>query len=109
MYAQVISFRLTGMKPAEFAALNDHAATQYGEMPGLISKIFLADPDDDHAYGGIYLWDTRADADAYLQGELVGFLVSSPQIDDVQSCIYQVLPGPTAITGGPVAGLVATA
>lgn len=106
MYVQIITFRLAGMEPAEFAALNDHVATQYGDTPGLIGKIFLADPDDDHAYGGVYLWHTRADAEAYLQGELVRVLLTSPQFADVQSSIYQVLAGPTSITGGPVATLV---
>lgn len=108
MYVQVITFRLAGMEPAQFAALNDHAATQYGGTPGLISKIFLADPDDDHVYGGVYLWHTRADAEAYLQGRLIGMLLNSPEFADVQSSIYEVLPGPTAITGGPIADLVTT-
>lgn len=107
MYVQIITFRLDGMAPAEFAALNDYAATQYADVRGLISKIFLADPDDDRAYGGVYLWRTRADADAYLQGALIQSLVTDPRIADVHSCIYRVLPGPTSITGGPVADLAA--
>lgn len=109
MYVLTITFRLAGMEPTEFATLNNQVATQYGETPGLISKIFLADPDDDHAYGGVYLWRTRADAEAYLQGELVAILLTSPQFADVQSCIYEVLPEPTSITGGPISGLVTTA
>lgn len=109
MYVLIITFRLDGMEPTEFAELNNHVATQYGDTPGLISKVFLADPDDDHAFGGVYLWQTRADAEAYLQGELVAILVTSPQFADVQSCIYQVLPEPTSITGGPIAGLVTAA
>lgn len=107
MYVQIITFRLDGMTPAEFEAINDHAATQYGDTPGLISKIFLADPDDDTAYGGVYLWEARVDAEAYLNGDLIASLMASPQIADVQSGIYQVLPGPTSITGGPIAELVA--
>jgi hypothetical protein len=109
MYVLTITFRLDGMEPVEFAALNNQVATQYGDTPGLISKIFLADPEDDHAYGGVYLWHTRADAEAYLQGELVAVLLNSPQFADVQSCIYQVLPEPTLITGGPIASLVTAA
>lgn len=106
MYAQIITFRLNGIEPSEFAEINNHAATQYDGTPGLISKIFLADPDDQDSYGGVYLWNTRADAEAYRQGDLVGVLLNSPQFADVQSCIYQVLPGPTSITGGPIADLV---
>lgn len=106
MYLQIITFRLNDMAPEEFAAINDHVATQYGEVPGLISKIFLADPDDDHAYGGVYLWETRQHAERYLQAGLAKLLVDDPRFIDLHTRVMAVLPGPTSVTGGPVAALV---
>ncbi|WP_046469163.1 YdhR family protein [Allosalinactinospora lopnorensis] len=106
MYLQIITFRLDGISPDEFAVLNDRVATQYGGMPGLISKIFLADPDDDHAYGGVYLWETRDNAERYLQNGPVQILVNDPRFVDLQTRTMVVLSKPTSITGGPVAGMV---
>lgn len=107
MFVQTITFRLDGISPAEFASINNQVATQYGGVPGLVSKIFLADPDDDHAYGGVYLWRTRADADRYLREGLAQVLVADPRFVDVEARTLAVLPGPTALTGGPVADVVA--
>lgn len=105
MYTQIITFRTVGMTPEEFAQINDWAATQYAGMPGLVSKIFLADPDDDHAYGGVYLWQTREHAERYLQGELIQTLANDPRVVDVHARVLAVVPGPTSITGGPLADL----
>jgi hypothetical protein len=105
MYVQIITFRLEGITPDEFAGINDWAATQYSGVPGLISKIFLADPDDDHAYGGVYLWETRHDAESYLRDGIAQVLVNDPRFIDVQARVLAVLPGPTSVTGGPIADL----
>lgn len=107
MYVQIITFRTPGMTPAEFADINAWAATQYVEVLGLVSKIFLADPEDEHAYGGVYLWQSREDADRYLQGPLIQTLSADPRVADVRVQLMAVLPGPTSITGGPLADLVA--
>jgi hypothetical protein len=107
MYAQIITFRLDGITPDEFAEINDWAATQYGGVPGLISKIFLADPDDDHAYGGVYLWENRQDAENYLRAGIAQVLINDARFTRVQARVLAVLAGPTSITGGPVADLAA--
>jgi len=108
MYVQIITFELDGISPAEFADLNDQVVPQYAGTPGLISKLFLADPDDEHAYGGVYLWESRQDADRYLADGLAQILVRSPQFAHVQARVMAVLPGPTSVTGGPLAQLAAT-
>ncbi|PVZ14816.1 YdhR family protein [Actinomycetospora cinnamomea] len=106
MYVQLITFRLDGMDPAEFASLCDTIAPEYADVPGLISKIFVADPDDPEAFGGVYLWRAREDAEIYTREGLAQVLVNSPQFTDFGSRILRVVPGPTAVTGGPVADLV---
>ncbi|WP_161631657.1 YdhR family protein [Pseudonocardia asaccharolytica] len=107
MYVQIITFRLDGLSPAEFAEVNAQVATQYGGVPGLVSKIFLADPDDDHAYGGVYLWESRTDVERYLREGLAQILVTDPRFVDLHTRTMAVLAAPTSITGGPVADLVA--
>lgn len=104
MYVQIITFRLNGPTAEEFAALSDHVAPQYASVEGLVSKIFLRDPDDDGAYGGVYLWESREAADVYVREGLAAHLVESPDFADVHVRVYAVVPGPTAISGGPFAG-----
>lgn len=106
MFVQLITFRLNGMDPAEFAALSERIAPEYAHVPGLISKIFVADPDDPDAFGGVYLWRDREDAETYTREGLAQILVTSPQFSDFASRILRVVPGPTAVTGGPIAELV---
>ncbi len=38
-------------------------------QPGLLSKIWLKDPDD-NVYGGVYLWQDRQACESFLAGEL---------------------------------------
>jgi hypothetical protein len=48
----------------------------------------------------------RDDAETYTRAELAQLLVTSPRFTDFASRVLRVVPRPTAVTGGPVAGLV---
>ena len=43
-------------------------APKYRRLPGLVRKYYLRSEDGRRA-GGVYLWETRADADALYNGE----------------------------------------
>jgi hypothetical protein len=109
MYIQVITFRLSGIDAAEFAELCDQIAPEYAGVAGLVGKVFVADPDDDGAYGGVYLWRNREDAETYTREGLARILVTDPRFTGFSSRILAVVPGPTAVAGGPLADLVAGA
>jgi heme-degrading monooxygenase HmoA len=47
----------------------DRAETLYRNLPGLVSKAFLYDPET-REYGGNYVWETRRDLEAFLSSEL---------------------------------------
>jgi len=42
----------------------DRAETLYRNLPGLVSKAFLYDPET-REYGGNYVWETRRDLEAF--------------------------------------------
>jgi hypothetical protein len=45
------------------------AETLYRNLPGLVSKAFLYDPET-REYGGNYVWRTRGDLEAFLSSEI---------------------------------------
>ena len=47
----------------------ERAEKLYKNMPGLVSKAFLYDPES-REYGGNYVWKTKQDLDAFLISEV---------------------------------------
>ena len=52
------------------ALMEERARTLYAEMPGLISKAFVYDPQT-RAYGGNYVWESRELIEAFLDSDLI--------------------------------------
>ena len=63
MQVQIINFNLNGIDEAGYRALCDELAPVFGAMPGLLSKVWLADAET-NTYGGVYLWEDRAAMEA---------------------------------------------
>lgn len=72
MYALTMRFTLpAGTDWAAIPALmEDRARTLYADMPGLISKAFVYDPQT-RAYGGNYVWESRELIEAFLDSDLM--------------------------------------
>jgi Putative mono-oxygenase ydhR len=52
------------------ALMEDRARNIYSNMPGLISKAFVYDPET-REYGGNYVWERREQIDAFLKSDIV--------------------------------------
>ena len=104
MVVQIVQFRLVGIDPAEYAAMAERIAPAFASLPGLIAKVWLADPGED-TYGGVYLWADRAAAEAYAEGELLAGARGNPAFADFRSSILDTLDAPTALTAAGIAGL----
>jgi hypothetical protein len=67
MYAMTAVFTMPeGTNWGAMRALaRERAEAYYLDMPGLISKAFIIDPER-RLYGGQYVWETRAAMDAFL-------------------------------------------
>jgi hypothetical protein len=50
--------------------MEDRARNLYINMPGLISKAFVYDPET-REYGGNYLWESREQIEAFLKSDIV--------------------------------------
>ena len=99
MHIQVINFNLEGITRADYEAVCDELAGTFSELPGLISKHWLAD-EENNTYGGVYIWETRDAYQAYLSSELFTGVGAHPALVNIDSKDYDVLEAPTRVTRG---------
>jgi heme-degrading monooxygenase HmoA len=97
MHIQIVNFHLAGMSEEEFRAMSDQLAPAFAEVPGLISKAWLADAAS-NTYGGVYLWDSEASCRNYKASKLFNAVKTHPNFSDVSSREFGVLDSPSRIT-----------
>jgi len=97
MHIQIVNFHLAGMSEEEFRAMSDHLAPAFAQVPGLISKTWLADTAS-NTYGGVYVWDSEASCRDYKASELFNAVKAHPNFAEVSSREFGVLEGPSRIT-----------
>ena len=109
MHVQVVNFNLKDMTDPEFRAMANEVAPAFASVPGLLSKIWLADAGK-NTYGGVYIWRDAAAMRAYLASDLCKGVTGNPNFANLTSSDFEVLSGPTGGSGGRVAAaLSATA
>src|SRR5579884_81433 len=94
-----INFNLN-VPVSEYRKIADSLAHAFVDVPGLRWKIWLLNPAAQEA-GGIYLFDSPAALDAYLNGPLMGQLRGVTSIRNISIRQFEVMPEPTALTRGP--------
>ena len=99
MHIQIINFNLEGINRAEYEAVCDDLAEAFASLPGLISKHWLAD-EENNTYGGVYIWETRDACDAYLNSELFAGIGANAALVNIVSKDFDVIEGPTRVTRG---------
>ncbi len=85
---------------AEYQKVVDSVAPAFVSVPGLKWKIWLLNPAAQEA-GGIYLFDSQASLEAYLNGPLVAKLREFPAVANISVKQFEVMPEATASTRGP--------
>ena len=94
----VVNYSLDGITESEYESLCDELAPVFAAVPGLVSKVWLADRDNG-VYGGVYTFESGAAVDAFLASEL-GQVAAVPGLANVTIRRFEVLAEPTAITRG---------
>ena len=95
-----INFNLN-VPAAAYQNMVNSVAQAFSDVPGLKWKIWLLNPTAQEA-GGIYLFDSQASADAYVNGPLVCQLRGLTAIRNLSIKQFDVVPAATALTRGPV-------
>jgi len=99
MHVQIIRFSLKDATEAEYHALSEELAPTFAEMPGLLTKYWLANPAA-NIYGGVYIW---ADLDAmieFMDGPVAAAVIAHPKLANIKSEDFSVLEAPTRLTRG---------
>lgn len=100
MHAQIITYKIKDITEADYVArMVEPDAPLLAKVPGLHSKVWLADREA-NTYGGFYLWQTRADMEAFMASDLVAAMAARPFITDVTFSNYEVQDAPSRITRG---------
>jgi hypothetical protein len=97
MHVQIVSFRLIGIDEEGYLGAGSQLAPAIAEMPGLIAKLWLADPER-NAYGGVYLWRDRAAMESYIGSALFESVTAFPHFAELVSRDFAVHEDLTRVT-----------
>jgi hypothetical protein len=81
-------------------------AQVFTTLPGLLWKIWLRDPERRES-GGIYLFESREAAEAYVAGPIVARIKGNPDFGDVTVKVFNVREEQSRITRAPLADMLA--
>ncbi|MEC9477028.1 MAG: YdhR family protein [Planctomycetota bacterium] len=98
MHIQVVNFNLEGIGHEEYMEVADTVASAFAEVPGLISKAWLSDPEG-NTYGGVYTWESREAMEAFGQTEFFQGVAGNPNFKNFSARSFDVLEGPSKVTG----------
>jgi hypothetical protein len=100
MQAQLITYHLTDISQVDYLKqMVEPDAPVLATVPGLISKIWLAD-EAKNTFGGFYLWATKTAMDDFMHSDLVKAVVSRPFVKNVSSVDFEVNQTASLITRG---------
>ena len=99
MHIQIITFSLEGISEETYRQQVEAVAPAFAELPGLVSKTWLAN-EQTNTYGGVYVWEEREAMEAYAQTDLFKGMAAAPYFKDLTVRDFDVLEGPTRTTRG---------
>ena len=99
MHIQILKYHLKDLSEDEYRVLCDQSAAAYAQVDGLISKIWLADPET-NTYGGIYIWRDRSAMQEFSKTALFQTVAAHPNLSGITSEDFAVLEAPTRVTRG---------
>lgn len=102
MHIQIINFNLKGVSQQEYSKLCNELAPAFAGLPGLVSKVWLADPTT-NTYGGVYTWADRKTMEDFTKTQLFNAVATHPNLANITSKDFAVMEEPTRITRGLIA------
>ena len=105
MHILIVNFSLKGMDEEEYRGVAGSVAPAFANLPGLVSKTWLADTKTD-TYGGVYLWRTHEAMEAYKESDIYKGMGANPHFENFSVRDFAILEQPTRTTHG-LAGIAA--
>lgn len=97
MIVQIVNFNLRDMSEADYRSACDGLAPELARVPGLISKVWLAD-EASNTYGGVYTWVDRQAMDAFARSDFFKAFATNPNFATITSSAFGILEGPSRVT-----------
>jgi hypothetical protein len=97
VHIQIVTFQLANLADDEYRLACDSLAPTFAAVPGLLSKVWLADTSS-RTYGGVYTWADRASMDAFAAGDLFASVAANPSFVGITSHDFSVIDGPSRVT-----------
>jgi len=95
----IVNFSLDGLSETDYERLCDEVAPAFAAVPGLTSKVWLADRAEG-VFGGVYTFESAWAVDAFLASELFASVGATPGLANISVRRFGALEAPTAVTRG---------
>lgn len=99
MQILIVNFNLDGLSEEDFEGSCDELAPAFAAVPGLASKVWLADRAEG-TFGGVYAFESERAVDEFLRSDLFVGVGSTPGLVNISVRRFGVLDGPTRVTRG---------
>lgn len=99
MHVQIINFQLKDLSEEDYAKLCNDLAPTFADVPGLLSKVWLANSSAG-TFGGVYFWRNREAMEEFGKTELFNSVATHPNLASITSADYAVMEEPTRVTRG---------
>jgi heme-degrading monooxygenase HmoA len=97
MHAQVITFGLNGITEEQFREACEADAPTFANLPGLLGKLWLRDPET-NTYGGMYVWTDQEAYERYIKGEVFNAIKADQNLKNVESRDFGVFEDLSSLT-----------
>ena len=97
MHIQIINFNLSGISRSEYEAAAAEAAQPISEMPGLISKRWLAN-EETNTYGGVYFWETNQHMQDLMDSQIFKDIGANPAFTNSKVTDFEMIESLGAVT-----------
>ena len=86
----LVQFRQKGVSIADAKTMNEAMVPMIDAKPGFVSKMWLGN-NETGEFAGVYQFETREKAQAYVQSDIIEFLRGLSTIQDGVDCkVYEV-------------------
>jgi heme-degrading monooxygenase HmoA len=99
MHILIVNFSLKGMDEEEYRGVAESVAPAFANLPGLVSKTWLADAKT-NTYGGVYLWRSREAMEDYKQTDIYKGMQANPHFENFSVRDVAILEAQTRTTHG---------
>ena len=99
MHIQIINFNLSGISRSEYEAAAAEAAQPISEMPGLISKRWLAN-EETNTYGGVYFCETKQHMQDWMDSQIFKDIGANPAFANAKVTDFEMIESLSAVTRG---------